>query len=196
MLGECDIFYPLQTKIADWYPTKPPPPPDPVEDDDEEEEEQQNVLPANVGPIPPNNAPIPPADQANGNWWINIIWITFACSRLIKFFAFQAIPAAQSDATAAPFLPTPANVPNDGNRLPTDQEIGIQPGSTLVSDPNFNTGSHPGEVYVDNKEKSGKNPPRRYFNEYSKYQSSYHPYYNPHQQYPYFSVREVVDLEF
>lgn len=28
-IGECDIFYPLQTKIQDWYPTKPPPLPPP-----------------------------------------------------------------------------------------------------------------------------------------------------------------------
>lgn len=105
----------------------------------------------------------------------------------------QAAQPAQPDDDAAPFLPTPANIPNNGNRLPTDQEIGIQPGSTLVSDPNFNVGSHPGEVYVDNDKKSEKNPPRRYFNDYSK-QTSYHPYYKPQQQYPYYSVSKTMNL--
>lgn len=56
MIGECDIFYALQTKIADWYPTKPPHPPPPPSPPEEEEEEdtKQGVLPANVGPSPPN----------------------------------------------------------------------------------------------------------------------------------------------
>lgn len=74
----------------------------------------------------------------------------------------------------AQFLPT---------RLPSDQEIGITPG-TIVFDPNFNVGSHPGEVYVDgNEKKSQKIPPRRYFNEYYKYYTTSRPYqqYNPYQ---------------
>lgn len=62
ILGECDIFYPLQTMISDFYPTKPPhppppPPPPPSPDQqqqDEEEDIKQEVLPANVGPLPPN----------------------------------------------------------------------------------------------------------------------------------------------
>lgn len=29
MIGECDIFYPLQTNVADWYPMKEHPPPFP-----------------------------------------------------------------------------------------------------------------------------------------------------------------------
>lgn len=75
MIGECDIFYPLQTKIADWYPMRkplppPPPPPPPPEDDDDG---KQGVLPANVGPIPPNNAHIPFEDQANGSCQIHIV---------------------------------------------------------------------------------------------------------------------------
>ena len=40
MIGECDIFYPLQTKIADWYPTKPPPPPPPPSPEEEEDEDE------------------------------------------------------------------------------------------------------------------------------------------------------------
>lgn len=60
MVAECDIFYPLQTMISDFYPTKPPyppPPPPPPPDQqqqDEEENIKQGVLPANVGPLPPN----------------------------------------------------------------------------------------------------------------------------------------------
>lgn len=41
MIGEFDIFYPLQTKIADWYPPPPPPPPPPEEEEDEDEDAQQ-----------------------------------------------------------------------------------------------------------------------------------------------------------
>lgn len=90
MIGECDIFYPLQTKIADWYPPKkapPPPRPPPMPTKEEEEEDDdamQEVLPANVGPIPPNEPqpmnpappqplPIPPQDQGNGKYNITLM---------------------------------------------------------------------------------------------------------------------------
>lgn len=71
-----------------------------------------------------------------------------------------------------PILPTP---------LPTDQEIGITPG-TIISDPNFNIGAHPGEIYVR------KTPPRRYDTQYSKYYTSsqaYQPFY------PFIPVRKL-----
>lgn len=82
-----------------------------------------------------------------------------------------AAPVPQP-AAAVPDQPIPNAIapvaidPNAGNRLPTDQEIGIMP-SVITSDPNYNVGSHPGEVYVDpsNPKKSskiGKNPPRRF----------------------------------
>lgn len=84
----------------------------------------------------------------------------------------------------APFIPT---------RLPTDQEIGITP-ATIVSDPNFNTGSHPGEIYVqDNGKRSQKIPPRRFFKDYSKYYSSSRPY---QQYYPHDSVRGILLIFF
>lgn len=60
MIGECDIFYPLQNQIADWYPTKsphPPPPPPAAQEEEEEEDMKQGVLPANIGPLPPNEPP-------------------------------------------------------------------------------------------------------------------------------------------
>lgn len=47
MIGECDIFYPLQNKIEDWYPTKKPipkPPPPPAEEDDEDEDIKQGMF--------------------------------------------------------------------------------------------------------------------------------------------------------
>lgn len=46
MVGEVDIFYPLQTKIEDWYPTKPPHSPPP--------------LPPQPPPRPPPPPPPPP----------------------------------------------------------------------------------------------------------------------------------------
>lgn len=73
-IGEFDIFFPLQTKIADWYPTKPPlplPPPPPrphpppvaavLLEPDDDDDIKQGVLPMNVGPIipPPIAHPIP-----------------------------------------------------------------------------------------------------------------------------------------
>lgn len=75
MIGECDIFYALQTKIADWYPTKPPHPPPPpppsggseAQEEEEEDDTKQSVLPANVGPLPPNgpgpDEPPPPQSE-------------------------------------------------------------------------------------------------------------------------------------
>lgn len=61
MIGECDVFYPLQTKIADWYPTKKPKPPPPPVDEDEDEEKEPIPL-QNVGPMIPQGPahPLPP----------------------------------------------------------------------------------------------------------------------------------------
>lgn len=85
-LGECDIFYPLQTKIADWYPTKkpiphpppphpppPPPPPPPAAStagqEEADDDEKQGVLPGNVGPpIPMDSLPPPPGNAIFFNY--------------------------------------------------------------------------------------------------------------------------------
>lgn len=147
MIGEYDVFYPLQTKIEDWYPTKKPlppkqPPPEPQEYDEngDDDDSTKGVLPNNIGPIVPQNLPYqkpinPP---------------------------IEAIVEQNSQG----FLPTPVNQLDDTSRLPSDQELGIKP-ATLTSDPNFNVGSHPGEIYVDNKS-SPKDPPRRSDTAYNK----------------------------
>lgn len=89
--------------------------------------------------------------------------------------------------------PPPGSVNNQQflpTRLPSDQEIGITP-ATLISDPNYNVGSHPGEIYLvdSNGKRSQKIPPRRYFNQY--YTSS-----RPSQQYyPYYSVNYSICFE-
>lgn len=70
--------------------------------------------------------------------------------------------------------------------MPSDQEIGITPG-TIISDPNFNIGSHPGEIYVDDKKGTRKIPPRR---QYSEYYSSSGPY-QPFR--PYLSVSNNME---
>lgn len=63
----------------------------------------------------------------------------------------------------------------------------------LVSDPNFNVGKHPGEIYIDNNDKkSSKIPPRRYFSEY--YKSPARPHNKEYQQYPYYSVRKIQNF--
>lgn len=83
MIGECDIYYPLQEKISDWYPSKPlhhapppPPPPPPPQAPppppppapaplqpmsyDEDEDIKQGVLPENIGPnLPTGQRPNP-----------------------------------------------------------------------------------------------------------------------------------------
>lgn len=97
MIGECDVFYPLQTKIGDWYPPKkapPPPPPQNEVDDEEDDDVKQGVLPSNLGPIPPNEPqpmnpappqplPILPQDQGNGK---SILFKLFLCvSKLIEY---------------------------------------------------------------------------------------------------------------
>lgn len=141
MIGEYDVFYPLQTKIEDWYPTKKPlPPPSQPESEPEENDENgddddssKGVLPNNIGPIVPQNLPY----QKPINTPIDAI----------------------IEQNSQGFLPTPVNQLDDADRLPSDQELGITP-ATLTSDPNFNVGSHPGEIYVDNKS-SPKDPPRR-----------------------------------
>lgn len=60
MIAEVDIFYPLQTKIADYYPKPPPPPPD--EEEGEEEGEEEEELPVQPAPQPqpaPQQKPAP-----------------------------------------------------------------------------------------------------------------------------------------
>lgn len=102
---------------------------------------------------------------------MSISHIHFTFKKIFNLFLFKYVVAAPFNNAPgpgpinnAPFLPT---------RLPSDQEIGITPG-TIISDPNFNVGLHPGEIYVDNNGKrSQKTPPRRYYNkEYSEYYSS------------------------
>lgn len=190
MIGECDIFYPLQTKIEDWYPTKkpvnpPPPPPqqddddDTDEDDDDNGDSNKNVLPNNVGPTLPPSAQGPNEPFPYENPMASIP---------------QPLPPPPPPPQLAPinddtmsqssqsFLPTPVNQLDDASRLPSDQELGITPG-TIISDPNYNSGSHPGEIYVDNDGKKRKTPPRRYDDAYYKLTSQ--PYY---KRYPYYSV--------
>lgn len=75
MVGECDIFYPLQTQISDWYlPTKkpPPPPPPPAEDYDDNAASDMNAEPPAPNPQPPppvpitNDSPIPVSAPDSG----------------------------------------------------------------------------------------------------------------------------------
>lgn len=74
MIGECDIFYALQTQIQDWYPTKSPHvsapslSPIPSQEDDNDDDSKQGVLPANVGPLPPNGLNIPPPPVDTGTY--------------------------------------------------------------------------------------------------------------------------------
>lgn len=132
MIGECDVFYPLQTQISDWYSVQKPllPPATPLPPPPEEDESLNEPQPR---PIP---RPIPIQNQ-NVN----------------------------------PRPPPPFNLNGPRPFLPTDQEIGIKP-ENVISDPNFNTGSHPGEIYVNDKEKSSsknrKIPARRYYTQHSK----------------------------
>lgn len=63
----------------------------------------------------------------------------------------------------------PSNLNGNAPFLPTDQEIGIKP-ETIISDPNFNIGSHPGEIYINNSGTNArKTPPRRYDSQFTKY---------------------------
>lgn len=135
MIAECDIFYPLQNKISDWYPTtKPPPPPPPPPEDDYEDDAANMADDANMAPNPPP-PPQQPAPQPPMN-----------------------PPPPMNDIPAPPPPPTPTlvgngqQIPDNVNgqfRFPTDQELGINAG-TLINDPNFNVGKHPGEIYVEN----------------------------------------------
>lgn len=81
MIGECDIYYPLQERISDWYPPRPPhlsqnhappplpppPPPPPPSpsiplqmSNEEDDDIKQGVLPDNIGPtLPMGQRPMP-----------------------------------------------------------------------------------------------------------------------------------------
>lgn len=67
MIAECDIFYPLQNQITDWYPTKKPAPPPPPPPEEEYEDMAQGVLPGNFGTMQPQNEqqPAPIDSQVN-----------------------------------------------------------------------------------------------------------------------------------
>lgn len=144
MIAECDVFYPLQTKISDWYSVeKPPPPP---------KQEIQSSLP-DVLPNEPQPIPMPITNQ-NVN----------------------------SQSPLPP--PPPFNLNVQRPFLPTDQEIGVKP-EVVVSDPNFNTGSHPGEIYVNGNEKSSKNrkTPAPAHSQQTQH-SKYYAFPNYYQHYP------------
>lgn len=119
MIGECDIFYPLQTQISDWYPTtttrKPPP-------DAEYDDEDANVAP------------------------MNTVNTTGGTGSNVNNFPLSNGNGGGSDT-------------DDGNNALTGEQLGI-PMDQLISDPNYNVGKHPGEVYVNNAK--SKTPPRRY----------------------------------
>lgn len=96
-----------------------------------------------------------------------------------------SIPFTNQNNNPRPPLPPPPpfNINVQRPFLPTDQEIGIKP-ETVISDPNYNAGSHPGEIYVTGNEKMTKNrqePKRRYQNQYSKYNglANYYHQYSP-----------------
>lgn len=48
MIAEVDIFYPLQTKVADFFPNKKPPP----EEEEEEEEQELEIAKPPAQPLP------------------------------------------------------------------------------------------------------------------------------------------------
>lgn len=130
LIGECDVFYPLQTQISDWYltpphtrPQRPPPPPPPS---------HQPPLPP-YPPPPPHLPPPPPPPRPP--------------------------PPPPPPAPLPRPVAIPINLPANGPyRFPTDQQLGITAG-TLVSDPNFNVGTHPGEIYVDDRKASKQRAP-------------------------------------
>lgn len=123
MIGECDIFYPLQTKISDWYPTtKAPPTPDEYYDDDNDDSTKNNIGQSSSSSMP-SSSPITPA----------------------------FIPThTPSTVLSSEMLNPTVNIPsiNNSYRLPTVFAPGV-----LISDPNYNIGKHPGEIYVDKSRK-------------------------------------------
>lgn len=123
IIGEYDIFYALQTSVADFYPTTTTP--KPVLASVEYEDEQQ-------AGVDGDNANA----QTNGN--------------------------GASDGLNTGEMESNANGDTNLSDIP-----GL-PQNVLVSDPNFNVGKHPGEIYVD---MNTSLPPRRY-----DYSSDY--YYN------------------
>lgn len=153
LIGEFDIFYPLQTVISDWYPTKvtrkplpPPPPPEGDYDDDVNDSNPPHPAPPPPPPRPPPELPPPPPQ------------------RPAQPAPPPPLPSSPSMVPALiPSAPPPTSI-NGPTRLPTDAEIGIPKGpQPLLSDPNFNVGKHPGEIYVDDKKQA---PPRRYDENY------------------------------
>lgn len=160
MIGECDVFYPLQTAISDWYPTTKAPPPPPMSQDDYEDDGMIAQSSPNQQTSPP--APPPPASLSS--------------APLNEMNVFPAPPTLPSSPESTN---NPQNLDTiDGNfKFPTDQELGISANDPLTNDPNFNVGKHPGEIYVNNR-RHGPNTsnysyrPNSYYKDIRKQQES------------------------
>lgn len=115
-LGEYDVFYALQTSVADFYPktTTLKPAVQEYEDGDEEDSDDGDTDAGNNGQV-----------GANG------------------------VPNTGSMNT------------NDGVAAMNGSNLGDIPGlpNLIISDPNYNVGKHPGEIYVFNNTQL---PRRRY----------------------------------
>lgn len=171
MIAECDIFYPLQTQISDWYlttekPPRPPPPPRPAPSPPPPEADYEDNAVQNTPSLPNQQAPYPlqrpPPETAYEN---SAVQNTPDSPNQQAPYPLQPPPPqpltypppAMNDfsAPADPSGPRPTSGQLDANgvngqfKFPTDQELGISAG-TLINDPNFNVGKHPGEIYVDN----------------------------------------------
>lgn len=147
MVGEFDVSYPLQTQISDWYPpTKKPSTPAPEYYDDEEGDGgngSSNDTAAN--PMIQNSPqPLPP-----------MLPLPPTPPPLIAPSPFASLPSAENPImdSSAPQVP--------GSLL--------GPNGVLTSDPNFNSGRHPGEIYVrkDKKSNGRQSPANRKSAEYS-----------------------------
>lgn len=154
MIGEFDVSYPLQTTISDWFPpTKKPTTPEPEYYEDDEDDANNGNTNIMINPMIPN--PSPPQSQPQ--------------PQPQPQFQYQPMPQtfdiySQTPSSASIFVrPSPSSDslsstenPITNNFTPKLPNSVLEPNGILTSDPNYNNGRHPGEIYVRNNKKPSK----------------------------------------
>lgn len=160
MLGEFDVSYPLQTTISDWFPTtKAPATPEPEYYEDDEDTADNDDVNGNSNntminpmiPIPPQPQPFQPQIQPQQQQ-------QYQPQPLPQSFIPTPLPSFVRPSVSPPFdsLSSTEN-PITNNFTPKVPNSILQENGVLTSDPNYNAGRHPGEIYVRNDKKVAKN---------------------------------------
>lgn len=155
MVGECDIFYPLQTKASDWYPKTEEPP-------------IANGHHTTQRPTTENLFIYSDQQQQGGG----------ANNNRPQPLRPQQPQTMQTSTIENPFINSDQGTPIAITRPPIPKPGQLNESNFIFSDTDFNVGKHPGEVYVNRIDQTRRTEQMnryRFTNPYgnsSKYESS------------------------